>query len=62
MDIPFINIDVGKKVVPHKAMVTLGVLGIESEVFIHIKSDNMGKRKAALFVYPDKFPVHAEGA
>jgi hypothetical protein len=62
MDVMFINIYVGKKVFPHKPVVALGVLGIEAEIFIHIKGYYMGKGQDPRFIESDKFLVDSEGA
>ena len=48
-----INPDVFEKVFPHKIMITLGMIFIQADVFVHIEGNDVFKGDFAFLVHPD---------
>jgi hypothetical protein len=62
MDVFFTDIDMGKEVIPHKPVVTPGMILRQSYIFIHIKGNDILKRNLSLFIEPYQFLIGQEGA
>jgi hypothetical protein len=60
--VPRPDVDMRKKVIPHKIVVALGMIRRQPRVFIHIEGDDIGKRKSPGFMEIDKFPIDTQGA
>ena len=58
MDILFLNVDVAEEVVPHKAMVALGMIFGEVHVLIHVERNDVLERYLASLVQGYQLSVH----
>ena len=61
MDILFLNVDVAEEVVPHKAMVALGMIFGEVHILVHVERDDVLERYLASLVQGNQLAVHAQG-
>ena len=60
VDVFLLDVDVREEVVPHEAMVAFGVLFRQSDILVHIESDDVCKRNLAGLVHLDEMLVESE--
>lgn len=58
MDILFLNVDVTEEVVPHEAMLTLGMIFGKVHILVHVESNHVLERHLASLVQGDQLSVH----
>ena len=61
MDILFLDVDVAEEVVPHEAMVALGMILGEVHILVHVEGNDVLERYLACLVQGDQLAVHAQG-
>ena len=58
MDIFFLNVDMAEEVVPHEAVVALGMILGEIHILVHVESNHVLERHLASLVQGDQLSVH----
>ena len=61
VDVLFLDVDVAEEVVPHKRVVTLGMILGEVHILVHVERDDVLEGHLAGLVQGNQFPVHAQG-
>ena len=57
-----LDVYVAEEIVPHEAVVALGMLLGQAYVLVHVEGDNVLEADAPLFIQTDEVAVHAQGA
>lgn len=60
MDILFLDVDVTKEVVPHEAMIALGMFLGQVHILVHVERNHILERHLAGFVQGNQLAVHAQ--
>ena len=61
MDILGFDVDVVEEIVPHKAVVALGVVYIEADILVHVECDHILETDDTLLIQFNQMLVEAEG-
>ena len=61
VDILLLDINVIEEVIPHKAMIALGMVYVKTYILIHVEGHNILKTENTLFIQFNQMLIEAEG-